>query len=412
MSMYRSPLTATVAVLLATSLAPAQTTAPPPVTLAPPVAAPSVGVPFDSEPADRSGDRGWVEAEYLLWWMHGQSLPALATTSPAGTASSQAGVLGAPGTSVIFGDFSANTAARTGGRITAGTWIGDGELFGVEAYFFMLETKNKTFAANSNGTPIIARPFTDANSGLPASLRVAFPNEFSGSLSAEAATTGLLGTGFLLRGNLACGGNYRVDLLGGYRYLRFADHLNVNEDQTASPGNPDFLVPGTRIIANDGFATRNDFNGGELGISGTYTRGPASFTLLGKLAVGWTQQDVDIFGATNVSVPGSASTSSPGGFLALSPNIGHHSRGNEVSVIPELELKLGYQITPQLRASFGYTFLYWNNVVRAGSEVDTTINPNLLPNSGATGGPNNPAFQFHRDNMWAQGLEFGLEYQF
>jgi hypothetical protein len=410
--MYRSPLTATVAVLLAASLAPAQTASPPPVSVAPPVAAPSVGVPFDAEPASSSGDRGWVEAEYLLWWMRGQPLPALATTSPAGTSSTQAGVLGAPGTSVLFGDFSANTAARSGGRITAGTWIGDGELFGVEAYFFELETKVKNFAVNSNTTPIIARPFTDANSGLPASLRVAFPGEFSDSLSAAASTTGLLGTGFLLRGNLLCGGDYRIDLLGGYRYLRFADHLNVNEDQTASQGNPDLLIPGTRIIANDGFATRNDFNGVDLGVSGSYARGPVSFTLLGKLAVGYNQQDVDIFGATNVSVPGGASTNSTGGFLALSPNIGHHSRGNEVSVIPELDLKVGYQITPQLRATLGYTYLYWDNVVRAGAEVDTTINPNLLPNSHTTGGPNNPAFQFNRSNIWVQGLEFGLEYRF
>jgi hypothetical protein len=412
MSMYRSPLTASVAVLFVASLAPAQYASPPPASLAPPVATPSAGVPFDAEPANQAGDRGWVEAEYLLWWMRGQSLPALATTSPTGTSPAQAGVLGAPGTSILFGDFSANTAARTGGRITAGTWIGDGEMFGVEAYFFMLETKSKNFVVNSTGTPIVARPFIDANSGLPASLRVAFPGEFSGSLSAEAATTGLLGTGFLLRGNLLCGGNYRLDLLGGYRYLRFADHLNVNEDQTASLGNPDFLVPGTRITAADGFATRNDFNGVDLGMSGTYSSGPVSLTLLGKLAVGYTQQDVDIFGATNVSVPGAASTNSRGGFLALSPNIGHHSRGNEVSVIPEIELKVGYQITSQLRATLGYTFLYWDNVVRAADEVDRVINPNLLPNSGTTGGPANPAFQFHRDNIWAQGVELGLEYRF
>src|SRR5215831_18765845 len=45
----------------------------------------------------------WAEAEYLLWWMKGASLPPLITASPAGTPSTQAGVLGAPTTTVVFG---------------------------------------------------------------------------------------------------------------------------------------------------------------------------------------------------------------------------------------------------------------------------------------------------------------------
>jgi hypothetical protein len=243
-------------------------------------------------------------------------------------------------------------------------------------------------------------------------VRVAFPGEFSGSIASQATTTGLLGTGFLFRGNLMCGGDYRVDLLGGYRYLRFADRLGIFENQTAAVGNPDLLVPGTQITAADQFQTRNDFHGADLGVSTDFRRGPMSFTLTGKLAVGFTQQDVDITGGTSVSVPGTPTLVSTGGLLALSPNIGHHSRGSEVSVIPELEAKFGYQITPRLRATLGYTFIYWDNVVRAGDQVDRFVNPNLLPNSGTTGGPPRPAFDFQRSNIWIQGLEVGMEFSF
>src|SRR6476659_9640207 len=48
-------------------------------------------------------DRLWGGAEYLLWWVEGQRIPALVTTSPPGTPLAQAGVLGLPGTSALFG---------------------------------------------------------------------------------------------------------------------------------------------------------------------------------------------------------------------------------------------------------------------------------------------------------------------
>src|SRR5262249_50837045 len=57
----------------------------------------------------------WADAEYLLWWMKGDSLPPLITSSPAGTPQSQAGVLGAPGTAVLFGGSGVNSDLRSGG---------------------------------------------------------------------------------------------------------------------------------------------------------------------------------------------------------------------------------------------------------------------------------------------------------
>ena len=49
------------------------------------------------------------------WWMKGDSTPPLVTTSPNGTASGAAGVLGQPGTSVLYGGNGINTAMRSGG---------------------------------------------------------------------------------------------------------------------------------------------------------------------------------------------------------------------------------------------------------------------------------------------------------
>jgi hypothetical protein len=412
MSMSRSVPTALAAVLLIASVAPAESPPASPTSPAVTVAPPVAGVPFDASPAEPAGDRGWVDAEFLLWWMRGQSLPALVTTSPAGTPITAAGVLGPNTTTVLFGDSSSNTGARAGGRIVGGVWIGDGQIFGVEGYFLMLSAKATNFSATSSGSTILARPFINALGDTPAAVRVAFPGEFSGTVDAEVATTGLIGTGILMRTNLLCGGNCRLDALGGYRYLRFSDRLGVSQDQTALAGNPDLLVAGTHITAGDQFAAKNNFNGADFGLDGEFRRGPLSLNLVGKLAVGFNQQDVDIFGATTVTVPGTAPVTSAGGLLALSSNIGHFSRGSEVSVIPDFEAKIGYQVTQRLRATVGYSILYWDNVVRAADQVDRVVNPNLLPNSGTTGGPGNPLFIFHRDNLWVQGLEFGLEFRF
>ena len=46
-------------------------------------------------PADASPF--WAEMDYLAWSVKGDRLPALVTTSPAGTPRPQAGALGAPG---------------------------------------------------------------------------------------------------------------------------------------------------------------------------------------------------------------------------------------------------------------------------------------------------------------------------
>src|SRR5205814_1795481 len=46
----------------------------------------------------------WATGEYLLAWFSGDRLPALVTTSPAGTARASAGIPGLATTTTLFGD--------------------------------------------------------------------------------------------------------------------------------------------------------------------------------------------------------------------------------------------------------------------------------------------------------------------
>src|SRR5262245_31922928 len=109
-------------------------------------------------PAPQAGGSFWAEAEYLYWQIKGDKLPALVTTGP-DTLLATAGVLGAPGTSVLFGQSTVNQDWRSGVRVRAGYWFDPGKTMGIEAHFFGLENASTDFFASSSTTPVLARPF-------------------------------------------------------------------------------------------------------------------------------------------------------------------------------------------------------------------------------------------------------------
>jgi hypothetical protein len=318
-------------------------------------------------------------------------------------------VLGAPGTVTLFGGDRVNDDLRSGGRFTLGGWLND--CIGIEGDFFMLSSSGSGFGASSTGNPILARPFFNAATGRPDSQLIAFPGLLAGSIAANAGSTGLLGADALLRANLCCGCNYRLDAVGGYRYLRLSDHLAIEENLVAtSAANPNFVPLGTTIAVTDRFDTRNEFHGFDFGLKGEVRRGPWVLQGLAQAAVGNNHEVVNIFGATTVTVPGTPSITREGGLLALSSNIGHFSR-DRVEVIPEFGVRLGYQVTPHLQAFAGYTLLYWGEAARAGNEVDLAVNPSLLPGVTPTG-PRRPMPLLSESAFWAQGIDLGLEFRF
>jgi len=366
----------------------------------------------NAEPSNKK--RTWADAEFLLWWMRGQNLPAIATTSPIGTSASQAGVLGAPGTSTIIGGSWANDGVRTGGKFSGGYWFENAPDIAIEADFFFLQNLSQSYNAASIGSTILARPFTNALDGAPSAVRIAYPGDVSGSISAQVATNGFVGGGIGLRQNLTSyqTSNFRLDALVGYRAMTFSDKVNIDSNLTSiNPDNANFVAVGTTINASDRFSSSNTFNGFDTGFAGEYNTGKFSFQSSFRIALGMTQSNVKINGSTTTSVPGTDSISSVGGLYALSSNIG--DVGNKaVSIIPQVNTRAGYMITDSIKASLGYNFLVWTGVVRSANMVDTTINPNLIPNSSTTGGPARPSLSMAQSAIWAQGLNFSLEYNY
>jgi hypothetical protein len=82
-----------------------------------PATAAAADLPVKAPPAIPSSGIFWAELDVLAWSVKGDRLPPLVTTSPLGTPFGQAGVLGLPTTTVLFGDSSLNGAWRAGGRL-------------------------------------------------------------------------------------------------------------------------------------------------------------------------------------------------------------------------------------------------------------------------------------------------------
>jgi hypothetical protein len=374
--------------------------------------------PFWDDHGGPAPYRVWAGAEYLLWWMKGDKLPPLVTTSPAGTPVSEAGALGAPGTTVLFGGSRVNEDLRSGGRFTLGFWFNEAQTCGIEADFFELEDKASGFLASSSGSPILARPFFDAVAGQQSAELVAFPGLLAGNVAASAVSTGVTGVDVLFRCNLCCTtgccSSYRLDAVAGYRFLHLADDVSVNENLVStSSSSPSFIPVGTAIGVFDQFETTNTFHGGDLGLRGEARWG--SWILSGRadVALGDNHEVLNINGSTLVSVPGAPPpVTHVGGLLALESNIGHFSRDQFVA-IPEFGLKLGYLVTPRIQLFAGYTLLYWGQAVRAGNAIDTVVNPNLLPPPiSPLVGPLRPEPRFDPTSLWVQGIDLGLEFRY
>jgi hypothetical protein len=197
-------------------------------------------------------------------------------------------------------------------------------------------------------------------------------------------------------------------VLGGYRYLRLADGLALREDLTSvNPTSPNFIPAGTQVSVGDRFATRNEFHGLDMGLAGEASWGRLTVAALAKVAVGVNEETVDIGGVTTAATPGLPPVTSAGGLLALSSNSGHFGR-RDYPVVSEFGLKVGYQVDYHWRVSAGYSLLDWGSVVRAGDQVDPTVNPNLVPPvQRPVTGPFRPALLFNRSELLAQGIDLG-----
>jgi hypothetical protein len=342
--------------------------------------------------------RVWGSVDYMMLWSKGRYLPPLVTTDPQGRGAQN----NFPGM-VLFGGEDIGEGLRSAGRFSAGLWLDHCEQVGVGGRFLISQTDVVSFsrASDAGGLPVLARPFYDEFSGQLNAVLASNPPPPPGFLIvgevADQARNELMNLDAYLRVLLYQYDDRRLDLLIGYQYSEIRDSLSL------------WTTNDLPAAFRDRFSANNSFHGAGLGLQGEYRYGGLTFSMLSKLGFGNMHREVRI--------AGQGLAPSLGGILAQPSNIGTYS-DDVFSFVPEVELKMLYEVAQNLELSVGYSFVYWTDVALAGDQIDTIdFGGRVWPRSDrrwiqGLPGADAPAFNGINDGgFWAQGLTFGVTFK-
>lgn len=351
----------------------------------------------------------WASAEYLYWWMRGDQIPALITSGSTATPLTQVGVLGVPGTTVLFGDDRINSDARCGVRLSAGMWLDSCRTLGIGIEGFALQELDEGINASSTGLPPLARPVFNTLTGLPDAQLASFSGVAQSTLTASSESN-ICGASIYARKALCCccGESLAIDGLMGFRYLYLKEELTLGETLTSI--DPTLGAPpiGTVFTLTDSFRTQNQFYGADVGFAAIWTCGRYFIDVLGKIAIGCNRRDYTVGGSTTNVVPGLPPSTAQGGLYTQGQN-GTFS-DQVFSLIPELRLNVGCRLTDCVRVFGGYSVMCWTNVARPGEQINTNVNPAELPPALVPITPRTPGI--NDSTLWLHGLNVGVAVSF
>jgi hypothetical protein len=355
----------------------------------------------------------WASAEYLEWKFKGVTVPPLVTTAPLGAP----GTLDDVATTVLYGGPDLLRDWQSGYRLRAGTWFPDGHT-GLDLGFFYVGVASERFFFQSNGAQGLFRPFYNTAIPIEDAQLVAFTDPIVGPIVAgrvgTLADSELWGVEATCRMGWGMGLGGRLDALVGYRYLQLHDRLII-QSQFTTLAQLGTAPIGTLVTSSDRFETRSQFNGGQVGLVGEWVIGKMTFGFRGTTAIGVTTQHVEITGVTSSLIPGGNAVTSAGGLLALPTNMGERER-QRISIVPEVGVTLGYQVTNNVRVFGGFNWLYWTNTLRAGEQLNRNVNATYIadPTTGVAApfGAPAPTFHFRDEHFYAYGCSVGLEFRY
>lgn len=377
-----------------------------------------IGPDGTGEIAGPPSDLWFFQAEYLLWWVNNPRIPTLATTSASGNGF---GFQGNPDTRALLGPGTFGQSLRSGLRVRAGGYFDECDPLGVDGSFFFLGTARERASFDSNQFPVITRPFFAPNAGVlnTPNGTVLLPGEFGEVVARPGLSTGRFDVetdSFLWGADVNVRRGICRTCLGGtgwffgYRHVNLTERLRMTETLVASGAQAPDPV-GTQVVVGDLFETRNRFHGGQAGYYWNRRYGRWDVDARASVALGVTHQILNIDGFQQRTRPGQATENFRGGLLATGPNLGQFT-DNRFSVVPEATLNVGYMVTPTVRVYAGYNFMYWNNVIRPGDQIDRTVDVTFVPNPPAgvpASGLNRPQPLFRQSDLWVNGIQFGAE---
>lgn len=368
------------------------------------------GPPPSAQTTPQCGLTGhlYMDVDWLYWYIRNRNLPVLFTTGDINNRFP--GAIDQAGTQTLVGG-NEHDIGYNGTRLTVDYWLGNRTL-GAEVVFWNLYQKSSPYRLQSSGldgTILVSRPFFNPNTNVNDADPVFIPNILGGSLQVSQPTE-MWNTEINVKLNLTRPKSlWRIDFLCGARYTEFDEALNINEWLFNVPdiiGNP-----GDTFTISDSFAAHNRFYGFNLGTELELRKDWWWINLRAKCAIGTNHDTLNISGDTVVvDQNGTISHGTSQGLLVQPSNAGSFSH-NSFGFIPEGGLNLGFHFCQHGSFLVGYTFMYWNSVIRPYQQIDTTVSIQPVPATTQIGAPR-PIEVLKETSIWTQGLNLGLEFNY
>jgi Putative beta barrel porin-7 (BBP7) len=348
--------------------------------------------------SDCARARVWAEADYVVYWLKPVCLvvPTIATAVP-----------GQSNLQLAQGEHKFEFDGAQGIRPRLGAWLTEDQFLGVEVEGFVLEqVAAGSPVVTTNGSPATFLVFQN-----PDNTKGQLPFSIAGVV---AASSSAVGTSRLwgVESNLAAhfstqrgSCTLQATALAGFRYLQLDDRDMLSNRQSLVSD------PSVTAVGAANFTTRNQFIGGQIGSRLGVARGSLSLDLTTKLAFGETHLVSEVAGSPLISGTSVLPPLVPGPLVALPSNVGR-SASDRITVVPEFNLRLRWQLGDHAYLTLGYNLLYWNKILCPGDQMDPHVNTTQLPFRGPVVGPVAPVPQFVFTDAFAHGLEAGFGFSF
>lgn len=335
-------------------------------------------------------DQWFGSAEWLLWYRRGQSYPVLAATSADED----------PAELALFGGDRVGESSESGLRLSLGTWLDRAHCQSAAVRVWGLGQEKVDFAITGDAGLTVVRPFFNVTT-LPgrADENIVVQPGTRDFLRAEFESD-LYGGDASIRQLWVRGLGARVDFLYGYQYLRLDESLAI---RSRTGG-----FPNAMLSVADSFDVENEFHGGQVGLAAHYDEGCWTFNGLAKIGFGNLARRATLAGMTTTQVGSDPAFTSNEGLLVRDTNAGSSS-DSTFAVAPEVSLGLGYRMNRWMDVSVGYSFVMITDALQTWRTLDDSLAVNL---EDPPVDPARPARTFSYGDYWAQGVQFGVNFNY
>lgn len=363
------------------------------------------------DPPEPSPFPSWgIGYDQMLMWIQRPTYPALVTTGSVNDTSP--GALDQPNTRVLLGGTIDNASAAQAGRLSGWYAPGGQSLWSVDANYYLMEQRSNVVynASDSNGFPLIARPYYDITTGAESADLRAFPGALSGTLH-DSFSSRLQGAEANVRFSLT-GTNPNdgvvVNLLFGPRWVNFNERY-----QTYDQFDPIPAVPNGTTSISDNIAAQNNVVAGQVGLQVRSVWDRLSFDMFGKFFGGVNFETARLSGESRAF---DAATGllivAPQGLFVQSSNAGTYVR-NQSTYGFDAGLGMGVDVSERLSLKLGYNFSYLADVLRPQNLIDRNVNIQPIGPPGSQTAPFGPLPpELRQQSMWIQSLSLGVALRF